>query len=47
MSFESTKYEVEEGDGHVELTLQLTQRAPFNTSLELRTIDHNTKSEFP
>ena len=46
VSFESTTYEVEEGDGHVELTLELTQAVPFNTSLELQTIDDTTTSEF-
>ena len=39
MSFESIKCEVEEGVGHVELTLALSQAVPFNTYLELQTID--------
>ena len=30
---------VEEGNGNVELTLSLSQAVPFNTSLELQTID--------
>ena len=42
VSFESTKYEVEEGVGHVELTLALSQAVPFNTSLEIQTIDDTT-----
>lgn len=43
VSFESTKYEVEEGDGHVELTIALTEAVPFNdTSVELQTIDDTT-----
>ena len=46
VSFESTTYEVEEGDGHVELTLELTKVVPFNTSLELHTIDDTITSEF-
>ena len=46
VSFESTRYEVEEGDGHVELTIALTEAVPFNnTSLQLHTIDHTTTSE--
>ena len=40
VSFESTRYEVEEGEGHVELTIALTEAVPFNnTSLVLRAID--------
>ena len=39
VSFETTRYEVEEGDGHVELTIALTVAVPFNTSLELQTIN--------
>ena len=47
VSFESTRYEVEEGDGHVELTIALTEAVPFNnTSLQLRAIDDTTASEF-
>ena len=43
VSFESTRYEVEEEDGHVELTIALTEGVPFNnTSLQLRAIiDHD------
>ena len=42
VSFEATRYEVEEGDGHVELTIALTEAVPFyNTSLELRAIYDN------
>ena len=43
VSFESTRYEVEEGEGHVELTIALTEAVPFNnTSLQLRAIDDTT-----
>ena len=47
VSFESTEYVTEEGDGHVELTIALTEAVPFNASLELQTIDdnHTTTSE--
>ena len=43
VSFETTRYEVEEGEGHVELALALTEGIPFNnTSLQLRAIiDHD------
>ena len=48
MSFKLTTYEVEEGDGHVELTLELTQAVPFNTSLTLNnsTSNDTTTSKF-
>ena len=36
---------VEEGNTSVELTLSLSQAVPFNTSLELRSIDDTTTSE--
>ena len=42
VSFETTRYEVEEGDGHVELTIALTEGVPFHASLELQTIDDTT-----
>ena len=42
VSFESTRYEIEEGDGHVELTIALTEAVPFHASLELQTIDDTT-----
>ena len=42
VSFESTRYVAEEGDGHVELTIALTEAVPFNTSLELLTIIDTT-----
>ena len=46
VSFESTRYEVEEGDGHVELTIALTEAVPFNnSSLQLRAINDATTSE--
>ena len=45
VSFESIKYEVEEGVGNVELTLSLNQAVPFNASLELQTIDDITDGE--
>ena len=45
VSFETTQYEFEEGDGSVEVTLSLSQPVPFNTSLELQTIDDTTTSE--
>ena len=43
VSFETTRYEIEEGEGHVELTIALTEAVPFNnTSVELRAfIDHD------
>ena len=45
VSFKEERYEVEEGDGHVELTLVLSQAVPFETSLELQNIDDTTTSE--
>ena len=45
MSFETRQYEFEEGDGSVEVTISLSQLVPFNTSLELQTIDDTTTSE--
>ena len=46
VSFESTRYDIEEGDGHVELTIALTEAVPFNnTSLVLRAVDDTTKGE--
>ena len=43
VSFETTRYEIEEGEGHVELTIALTEAVPFNnTGVELRAfIDHD------
>ena len=47
MSFEPTEYEIEEDDGHVELTIALSQEVLiYNTSIKLRTVDLTTMREF-
>ena len=45
VSFESTNYVAEEGEGHVELTIALTEAVLFNTSLELQTINDTATSK--
>ena len=44
MSFDKDNYYVDEEDGTVQVTLKLTKSLPFNSSLQLMTIN-DTASE--
>ena len=45
VSFDMDNYYVDEADGTVQVTLKLTRRLPFNSSLQLITIN-DTASEY-